>query len=448
MTNGNNSLHVSVIIPCFNQQALLSRALKSCLQQTYQALEIIVVDDGSEQPIHYPEDLGPADSRVSIIRQDNAGVASARNLGIAKATGRFIKFLDADDELLPDCIWQQVNLLNNLPNHLCFCGYRLQKGQQNTDGVPKFDSYLQGIIMGNLAPLHAGLYPTAAVRKVGGFDCSDKSVAALEDYDFHWRLALEGLTAVTLHDIGVIYYKLPNSRSADMQHHFTAYIRILMHHVSALIEQQRLTETLKITVLHSMAELAMQSDMYQLCVDLLRPLHHLFTLNALSARAQKLGLTARQRLSTACCDDEKTWWQMLSLLCPAYSDSAELATPGYAYRSDKIAFATQQFDGPVLASALSQLQQRSAVWLWGKGVWSRYWLHMLRQLGIKVAGIIDSNAEANQRYLNYRCFQPDDVTLQSSEALIICSRDSYHQLRQIAVARGWQNHIVDYVAGQ
>lgn len=447
MTNGNNSLHVSVIIPCFNQQALLSRALKSCLQQTYQALEIIVVDDGSEQPIHYPEDLGPADSRVSIIRQDNAGVASARNLGIAKATGRFIKFLDADDELLPDCIWQQVNLLTNLPNHLCFCGYRLQKGQQSTEGVPKFDSLLQGIIMGNVAPLHAGLYPTEIVRKIGGFDTSTKSLAALEDYDFHWKLALAGIEAVTLHEIAVIYHKQPEGRSTNMQHHFTAYIHILLHHLTTLVTRNTLTEALKVTVIHSLAELAMQSDRYEECYSQFYTMVSAFLLSPVSLRAQRLGLTISQRLSTACSDDEARWWQLLATLCPTMTLSTELTTPAYAFRCDTTPFASQQFDAPVLAQALHLLQQKTAVWLWGKGVWCRYWLHILKVSNIAVAGIIDSHAQPDEHYLGYACIPAKSVELKPTEGLVICSRDSYLPIRQQCIERGWETNLIDYIAG-
>ncbi|GHG69250.1 hypothetical protein GCM10010919_19050 [Alishewanella longhuensis] len=448
MTISHNPIIVTIVIPCFNQQALLARALRSCLQQSYSHLDIIVVDDGSTPAIQYPTELGNPDNRVRVIQQHNTGVAEARNHGLRYAKGSFIKFLDADDELLPHCILHQVQLLANLPRHICFSGYRLVKGTQSIEGVPKFDQFLQGIIMGNVAPLHAGLYPTDTVRDIGGFDCSSNTVLALEDYDFHWKLALKGIEVITWHQIGVIYYKLPKSRSTDMANHFNAYIGILVHYLQQLILQHKLNDQLKITALHSLAELAMQSDNYAQCLKLFTPFAPQFCLPASSARAQKLGYAIAQRLDTACCVTERAWWALLKDLCPNFTASSELCAPAYGLRTDSTAFAVQQFDGPVLAHALKMADDKSAIWLWGKGIWCRYWLHMLRSLRVEIAGIIDSNASLNERYLEYTCLQPNNVDVKENQGIIICSRDSYLMLRQECQRHGWQQHLIDYLAGQ
>ncbi len=91
---------VSVIMPLYQGEATVVRALRSALAQTHPPLEIIVVDDGST-------DAGPErvraldDPRIVLIRQANAGCGAARNLGIARARGDWLAFLDADDEWLP-----------------------------------------------------------------------------------------------------------------------------------------------------------------------------------------------------------------------------------------------------------------------------------------------------------------------------------------------------------
>ena len=111
---------VSVIIPTYNRAALLPRAIRSVVNQTFTDWEIIVVDDGSTddtdsvvgpafQPVNdrlesrshseFGEQLG---SKLVVIRQANAGSSAARNRAIDVARGRFIAFLDSDDEYLPD----------------------------------------------------------------------------------------------------------------------------------------------------------------------------------------------------------------------------------------------------------------------------------------------------------------------------------------------------------
>ena len=97
---------VTVIIPCYNGERTLDRCFKSVLNQTYQNLEILFINDGSTDDtlriaLHY----AAIDPRIRIIdRKENKGVSAARNLGIRKATGDFIHFTDADDEMLPDMI--------------------------------------------------------------------------------------------------------------------------------------------------------------------------------------------------------------------------------------------------------------------------------------------------------------------------------------------------------
>lgn len=86
---------ISVVVPFYNQQSLLAQALRSVLSQGYPNLEVLVVDDGSEEG-----DLGwvvELSGQLKLLRQDNAGPAAARNRGIREATGEIIAFLDSDD---------------------------------------------------------------------------------------------------------------------------------------------------------------------------------------------------------------------------------------------------------------------------------------------------------------------------------------------------------------
>jgi hypothetical protein len=102
---------VSVIVPLYNKAATIARCLASILDQTYRNLEVIVVDDGSD-------DAGPdivrhfQDDRIRLIRQENRGPGSARNRGLAEAAGVYTAFLDADDEWHPHYLERQVAVLD------------------------------------------------------------------------------------------------------------------------------------------------------------------------------------------------------------------------------------------------------------------------------------------------------------------------------------------------
>ena len=90
------NIEYSVIIPTFNREVKLKRAIESCLQQTKQDFEVIVVDDGSTDGTRqYIESIN--DSRVKYFFQKNSGASSARNNGLSLAAGKYITYLDSDD---------------------------------------------------------------------------------------------------------------------------------------------------------------------------------------------------------------------------------------------------------------------------------------------------------------------------------------------------------------
>ena len=105
---------VSVIVPVYKQEKYLGQCLESVANQTFQAWECIIVDDGSDNP-----DLidniasGSVGDRGSVIHQSNRGLAAARNIGIANASGRFLLCLDADDYLHLEFLGKTTAVLHN-----------------------------------------------------------------------------------------------------------------------------------------------------------------------------------------------------------------------------------------------------------------------------------------------------------------------------------------------
>lgn len=114
---------ISVILPIYGVEQYLDRCLESIVNQTYQNLEIILVDDGS--PDHCPElcdAWGRRDARIRVIHQEHAGVSAARNAGLAAARGEAVIFLDPDDWIEPEMLEQMFASLMEHDADLVICG--------------------------------------------------------------------------------------------------------------------------------------------------------------------------------------------------------------------------------------------------------------------------------------------------------------------------------------
>lgn len=111
----NGSPLVSVVIPTYNRLKVLLRAIDTALNQTYRNLEVIVVDDGSTDDTQTA--VKAYGDRIRYIHQKNQGASAARNLGITAANGKYIAFLDSDDEWLPHKLEKQIALLENHPEY-------------------------------------------------------------------------------------------------------------------------------------------------------------------------------------------------------------------------------------------------------------------------------------------------------------------------------------------
>lgn len=117
---------ISVIIPAYNLQDYLGATLDSVLAQTYENLEIIVVNDGSKDDTAAVMDAYAAkDSRIRAIHKENGGVTSARLRGVAEATGAYIGFVDGDDYIEPQMYERLMENLKEYGADISHCGYQM-----------------------------------------------------------------------------------------------------------------------------------------------------------------------------------------------------------------------------------------------------------------------------------------------------------------------------------
>lgn len=121
----NKRVLISVIIPVYNVQQYLERCIKSVIEQSYNNLEIILVDDGSTDNCgKICDDYSNKDIRIKVIHQENGGVSKARNTGLDNAKGKYISFIDSDDFVHKDYI---LNMYTNLCKNnadIATCSYQ------------------------------------------------------------------------------------------------------------------------------------------------------------------------------------------------------------------------------------------------------------------------------------------------------------------------------------
>lgn len=212
---------VSIIVPCYNQARFVKQAVASCLAQEYSAVQVIVIDDGStDDPrtalgelIEHPQ--------LVFLRQENRGVANARNAGIAAAAGTYLKFLDADDWLAPTLLRKQVEMLCANPEiGFTFCDrIRVNERGETLDAgtAAQRSASLNGdlfplLLLGGFFPPLTVMTPRRVLDKVGMFD---QRCAPCEDYDLWLRITGHGYPALFLNEALAYYRQHDGNASRD-----------------------------------------------------------------------------------------------------------------------------------------------------------------------------------------------------------------------------------------
>ncbi|HEY9847722.1 MAG TPA: glycosyltransferase family 2 protein [Candidatus Caenarcaniphilales bacterium] len=193
---------VSVIVPAYNAEAFIEQTLESVLSQTYINLEVLVVDDGSQDgTAELVASIARRDRRVLLLQQSNLGVAAARNLAIQKSKGEYIAPIDADDIWHPQKIEKQVQCLSQAgPSVGLVYAWSVHIDEQNFisgGAAPRSLSGLVGAVYPTLVYRNfvgnasAPLIRRTCFEQVGGYNSELKAQNAqgCEDWELYLRIA-------------------------------------------------------------------------------------------------------------------------------------------------------------------------------------------------------------------------------------------------------------------
>ncbi len=229
---------VSVVIPCHNSMQWLPQTLDAVLGQGFSDFEVLLVDDGGD------DDLtgwaaGVDDQRVRVIRQDNAGVAAARNRGIDGAAGELVAFCDSDDVWVPHALGAMVARYDEArepspgepPLGLVYGWYQVVFADGTPTGrVEAFEAdgdVWQDFVTANPVGMSATLVPAAVLEALGGFEVNrDEFPIDVEDWELWIRIA-SGHRVALVRDVLYHHRRHDSNSSMAVDSLDPAYRRLL-----------------------------------------------------------------------------------------------------------------------------------------------------------------------------------------------------------------------------
>jgi len=218
-----NKIAISAVIPVYNGERYIARAIDSVLRQTYPAEEIIVVDDGSRDGTESV--VRGYGEKVLYIRQEQGGASAARNAGIRAARGEWIAFLDADDIWLEERLARQAEVLEKEPQLGWVTGnfiteylrekreprehFETHKAEKLLGGRVYWENYFEAFVMGAAGWTGTMLIRRDVLERAGMFRTGQVSS---NDLDMWWRIAfIEPRIGYVITPIAVYHFGVKDS---------------------------------------------------------------------------------------------------------------------------------------------------------------------------------------------------------------------------------------------
>lgn len=201
---------VSVIIPCYNQGHYLDEAVNSILNQTFQDVEIIVVNDGSTDPATIEKLKYYKKPRTTVLHTSNQGLAAARNNGIRQAQGHYMLPLDADDYFDPTFLEKAVNVFETKPEvGVVSCGVQYF-GFVNRKIMPKGGDVT--VCLAKSGVIGNSMFRKRCWEETGGYN---EEIEAYEDWDFWLNITKRGWRIHVIREYLFHYRQHPTSMRVE-----------------------------------------------------------------------------------------------------------------------------------------------------------------------------------------------------------------------------------------
>ena len=257
---------VTIVMPNFNKGGFAEIAVNSVLAQSYGEWELLFIDDHSlDASGIFAQNLAANNSKIRFFTtpkmQSGGGVA--RNIGIRKAIGKYVIFLDSDDWMAPECLVERVNLFEANPtlDFLAFpmaVFWKVPGDKDLITNIPKSESDLDRFLARDQPWLISGpIWKTSFLQRQNGFDTA---LISQQDADFHIRMMLETDACRYLHVKPNVAYRLETESLSRQNSHSLEGLRQRVHmlenHLTLLRDRNKFTPERKLLIARYLLDIA------------------------------------------------------------------------------------------------------------------------------------------------------------------------------------------------